>query len=98
MGDFNVDILKDNKHEKKKKTINFIDKFILKSQFRESTTKVESQLDHIWANVRGNECKYSAIKEYWANFHKSIYTAFKLPNTFNTFPMYNKKPLSSPSF
>jgi hypothetical protein len=28
-----------------------MDKFQLKSQFNENTTKVESQLDYIWANV-----------------------------------------------
>jgi endonuclease/exonuclease/phosphatase family metal-dependent hydrolase len=62
MGDFNVDILKDNNHGKtKQKLLDFMDKFKLKSQFNESTTKVGFQLDHIWANVLGNECKYSVI-------------------------------------
>jgi hypothetical protein len=58
-----------------------MDKFQLKSQFSESTTKVGSQLDHIWANVLGNECKSCVTKVYWLNFHKPIYIAFKLPNT-----------------
>jgi hypothetical protein len=49
-----------------------MDKFKLKSQFNESTTKIESQLDHIWANVFENECKYGVIQAYWRNFHKSI--------------------------
>jgi hypothetical protein len=35
-----------------------MDKFHFKSQFNESTTKAGSQLNHIWANVFGNECKY----------------------------------------
>jgi hypothetical protein len=33
-------------------------KFKLKSQFNENTTKVGLQLNHIWANVFGNECTY----------------------------------------
>ncbi len=69
-----------------------MDKFKLKSQFSEINTKVRSQLDHIWANVLGNECKFGVIKAYWLDFHKLIYIAFKLPNAL---PMYNKKPLSS---
>ncbi len=40
-----------------------------------------------------NECKLSAIKTYWLDFHKPIYIAFNLPNTL---PMYNKKPLTFP--
>jgi hypothetical protein len=63
MGDFNVDILKDNNQAKNKQELfNFMDKFQLKLQFNESTTKVGSQLDHIWANVLGNQCKYGVIK------------------------------------
>jgi len=70
-----------------------MDKFQLKSQFNESTTKVGFQLNHIWANNPRNECKFGVIKAYWSNFHKLIYIAFKLPKTF---PMYNKKLLMSP--
>jgi hypothetical protein len=45
MGDFNVDILKDNNHEKNKQEIlDFMGKFKLKSQFSESITKVGFQL------------------------------------------------------
>jgi hypothetical protein len=58
-----------------------MDKFQLKSQFIENITKVGFQLDHIWANVLGNECKYCVIKAYWLDFHKPIYIAFKLLNT-----------------
>jgi hypothetical protein len=36
--------------KKKLKTIDFKNKFILKSQSSENITKVEFQLDHIWAN------------------------------------------------
>jgi len=79
--------------QKINKNIYFIDKFQLKSQFNESTTKVGFQLDHIWANVPRNECKFGGIEAYWSNFHKLIYIAFKLSNTF---PMYNKKLLISP--
>jgi hypothetical protein len=71
-----------------------MDKFQLKSQFNESTTKVGFQLDHIWANVPRNECKFAVAKAYWLDFHKLIYIVFKLPNTP---PMYNqKKSLMSP--
>jgi hypothetical protein len=70
-----------------------MDKFQLKSQFSENTTKVGSQLDHIWANVPGNECKSCVTKAYWSNFHKPIYITFK---SLNTFPIYNKKPIMSP--
>jgi hypothetical protein len=83
MGDFNVDIPKDNNHGKnKQEPLDFMDKFKLKLQFNESTTKVEFQPNHIWANVPGNECKSYVIEAYWSNFHKPIYIAFKLPNTF----------------
>jgi len=35
-----------------------MDKFQLKSQsFNEKITKFGSQLNHIWENVHGNECK-----------------------------------------
>jgi hypothetical protein len=70
-----------------------MDKFHLKSQFNESTTKARSQLNHIWANVLRNECKYGAIKTYWSDFHKPIFIAFKLSNTL---PRYNKILLISP--
>ncbi len=94
MVDFNVDIPKDNNQVKnKQELLYFIDKFQLKSQFRESTIKVRFQLDHIWANVPRNECKSNLTKAYWLDFHKQIYIAFKLPNTFL---MYNKKSLMSP--
>ncbi len=46
-----------------------MDKFQLKSQFSESTKKAGFQLDHIWANVLGNECKSSVIEAYRSNFH-----------------------------
>jgi hypothetical protein len=65
-----------------------MNKFQLKLQFNESTTKVRSQLEHIWVNVLRNKCKFGVIEAYWSNFHKPIYITFKLPNTF---PMYNKK-------
>ncbi len=39
-----------------------MDKFQLKSRFSESTTKARFQLDHIWTNVHGNECKYGVTK------------------------------------
>jgi hypothetical protein len=68
-----------------------MDKFQLNSQCSESTIKAGRQLDHIWANVLGNECKYGVIEVYWSNFHKPIYIAFKLPNTL---PMYNKKTIN----
>jgi hypothetical protein len=70
-----------------------MDKFQLKSQFNESTTKVGYQLDHIRANVPKNECKYNITKGYWSNVYKPIYIAFKLLNTLS---MYNKKPFMSP--
>jgi hypothetical protein len=70
-----------------------MDKLHLKSQFNESTTKLGTYLDHIWANVLGNECKFGVTKAYWSDFHKPIYIALKL---LSTLPMYNKKPLMSP--
>jgi hypothetical protein len=41
-----------------------MDKFESNSQFGGSTTKARSQLDHIWANVPGNECKLDVTKVY----------------------------------
>jgi hypothetical protein len=56
MGNFNVNILKDdNQPKNKQEPLYFMDKFQLKSQFNENTTKVGFQLDHIWANVLGNK-------------------------------------------
>ncbi len=73
MGDFNVDILKDNNQPKNKQELLYcMDTFQLKSQFNENTTKFGSQLNHTWANVCENECKSSVIEAYWSNFHKSI--------------------------
>jgi hypothetical protein len=91
MGDFNVDIKKNNNQPKKEDLLYFMDKFHLKSQFNESTTKTRFQLDHIWANVPGNECKYGVTKAYWSHFDRPIYIAFKLPNTL---PVFNKNPLT----
>jgi len=65
-----------------------MDNFQLKSQFSENTTIIGSQLNHIWADVPGNECKSSVIKTYWSDFQKPIYIPLRLPNTL---PMYNKK-------
>ncbi len=48
MGDFNANILKDNNQVKQKqKQLYFMDKFQLKSQFSESTTKVGYQLPYM---------------------------------------------------
>ncbi len=48
MGDFNVDILKDNNQAKnKQELLYFMDKLQLKSQFNESSTKAGFQLDPI---------------------------------------------------
>jgi hypothetical protein len=56
--DFNIDISNDSNHKKnKQKLIKFMNKFELKSQFKNITTKIGSQLDHIWSNVPRNECK-----------------------------------------
>jgi hypothetical protein len=70
-----------------------MDKFQLKSQFSENTTKIGSQLDHILTNVLGNECKFGVIETYWLDFHKPNYITFKLPNTCR---MFSKKPLLFP--
>jgi len=39
-----------------------MNRFKLKSQSHEGTTKVESQLDHMWANVVKNACKLSVMR------------------------------------
>ncbi len=94
MGDFNVGILNDNNQAKnKQKLLYFMDKFQLKSQFSENTTKVGFWLNHIWTNVLRNEFKSSIIEAYWLKFYKSIYIAFKLPITLS---MYNEKPSMFP--
>jgi hypothetical protein len=41
-----------------------MDKIQLKLQFNENTTKARYQLDHILANVLGNECKFGVIDAY----------------------------------
>ncbi len=55
---------------------NFMNKFKLESQFNGNTTKVEFQLDHIWAKILGNEWKFGGT--YFPYFHKPIYIAFNL--------------------
>jgi hypothetical protein len=56
--DFNIDTLDDRNHENnKQKLIDFMNKFELKSQFKNITTKTKSQLDHIWSNMPGDEFK-----------------------------------------
>jgi hypothetical protein len=62
-----------------------MDKFQLKSQFNENTTKVGFQLNYIHANVLGNKYKFGVTKAYWSNLHKPTYIAFKLPNTLSIF-------------
>jgi hypothetical protein len=72
MRDFNVDILKDNNQTKnKQKLLSFLDKFQLKSQFSEKTTRVGSQSYHIWANVLRNECKYGVIENILVKFSQT---------------------------
>jgi hypothetical protein len=51
-----------------------MDKFKLRSQFKENTTKAKFQLDCIWTNVLRSECKYSVLKMYLINFHKPKFT------------------------
>jgi hypothetical protein len=65
IGDFNVDILKDNSQAKnEQELLYFMDKFQLKSQFSESATKAGFELNYIWTNVLGNECKFGLIEAY----------------------------------
>jgi hypothetical protein len=45
---------------------------------KEITKKKKQEIDHIWANDPKNECKFGISKAYWSDFHKLIYTAFKL--------------------
>jgi len=74
MGNFNVDILKDINHEKKKQELlDFMDKLKLKSLFNKKLTKVGFQLDHIWANVLKNECKYDEQKHISQIFTIDLY-------------------------
>jgi hypothetical protein len=65
LGNFNIDILNDNNHENNtQQSIDFMNKLELKSQFKNITTKVGSQLNHIWSNVPGNECKLGVSEAY----------------------------------
>ncbi len=52
--------------------------------------KAPQKWDQIWANTPRNQCKSDVRKAYQLDFHKPIYIACKLANTF---PMYNKNPL-----
>jgi hypothetical protein len=45
--------------------------FKLKFQFHESTTKVESQLDHMGKHFK-IECKLNVVESYQPNFHEPI--------------------------
>jgi len=49
--------------------------------------KLKSQFKNIKTKAR------SQLDHIWTNFCKSIYMAFKLPNTL---PFYNIEPISSP--
>jgi hypothetical protein len=93
LGDFNIDILKDNNDTSKKgQLIQFMSQFSLQSQFSASTTKGGTQLDHIWANIHGNDSKAGVSEAYWLDYHKPIYIVFKLSNTL---PSFHNKSLSS---
>jgi hypothetical protein len=63
-----------------------MNKLELKSQFKNITTKIGSQSNHIWSNVLGNDIKLGVLKAYWPKFHKLL----------NTFPIYSNKPILSP--
>jgi hypothetical protein len=41
-----------------------MNKLELKSQFKNITTKIGSQLNHIWSNVLGNDTKLGVLKAY----------------------------------
>jgi hypothetical protein len=63
--DFNNDILNDSNHKNnKQQLIDFLNRFKLKSQFKNNTTNVESQLDHKWTHTLENECKSNVSKAY----------------------------------
>jgi hypothetical protein len=70
-----------------------MNRFKLKSQFKNNTINVESQLDHKWTNTLKNECKSDVSKTYWPNIHKPIYITFKLSSTLS---IYGNKPISYP--
>jgi hypothetical protein len=93
LGDFNIDILDCNDStQNKTKLVEFMKHFNLQSQFHASTTKGGTQLDHIWANVPGNDCESGVSEAYWPDYHKPIYIAFKLPNIL---PIFNSQTVSS---
>ncbi len=55
---FNINILDDNNHYFLDfKLIHLINRFKLKSQFQNITTKAKSQLNHMWINALENEYK-----------------------------------------
>jgi hypothetical protein len=65
----------------KKELLNFIDKLKLKSQFNGKTTKKKNQLDHIWANVLGNECKSNVSEAYRLDFQTNLYYIQSIKHT-----------------
>jgi hypothetical protein len=69
-----------------------MDKFELNSQFGGSATKASFQLDHIWANVLGNECKLDVTKVYLIFKNQFILYSNYLTHS----PCITNKPLTFP--
>jgi hypothetical protein len=68
----------------KQQLIDIMNKFKLKSQFKNNTTNIESQSDHKWTNKLENECKSKCIKNMLAKFSQiNLYNIQTLKHTFN---------------
>jgi exonuclease III len=91
VGDFNVDMLQLQTRESSY-LLSFMQNHKLTLQIKNSTTKGNSLLNHVWTNSPGNFCKVGIIEAYWPDYHKPIYFAFKLPNHM---PRYNREIQSS---
>jgi len=76
-GDFNIDFGKEVDKFKKFTNISFMYVQIYVSI---PITKSNSLIDHIWSNIQSQETIFGIFDAYWADYHKSIYCAFKLLN------------------
>jgi len=92
LGDFNIDLyMNKTKDNNSQQLIQIMSEHNFKQQLSTPTTKSNSLIDHIWTNIPSQATKYGVTDAYWLDYYKSIYCAFKLPNTMPNYTCNKKK-------
>jgi hypothetical protein len=90
LGDFNIDMTitgDDYSNSPQQELVESITTLNVKIHIHTYTTSNGSILYHILIFPHANEFLAYVLEGYYPNYHKPIYVAFKLPNSF---PMHNK--------